>query len=112
MAYITEFTISGLAGRDGVYHQILDRHTNIFFGFNGSGKTSLLKILHSAMSRDGRILDGVPFHTAEVKIFSVDYDQEFTLTASSSDKSKNKKAVRERELSSLQESLFEFSVET
>ena len=64
------------------------------------------------MSRDGRILDGVPFHTAEVKIFSVDYDQEFTLTASSSDKSKNKKAVRERELSSLQESLFEFSVET
>lgn len=111
MAYITEFTISGLAGREGTYHQVLDRHTNVFFGFNGSGKTSLLKILHSAMSREGRILDGVPFDSAEVKIYSVDYEREFTMIASRKEKSKSKQIEQELKLVGLQESLFEISSE-
>lgn len=52
MSHITEFSISGLAGSDQVYSQKLNQDVNVFFGLNGSGKTSLLKILHSAMSDD------------------------------------------------------------
>lgn len=78
MSHIVEFSISGLAGREGVYAQTLDRHLNVFFGPNGSGKTSLLKILHSAMSRDSGILRTVPFQSAEVKLFSIKYDRVFT----------------------------------
>ena len=58
MAHITEFAITGLAGRTDVYSGRFNRDVNIFFGLNGSGKTSLLKILHSAMSR---ILSGTWF---------------------------------------------------
>ena len=65
MSHIVEFSISGLAGRKDVYSQVLDRHLNVFFGLNGSGKTSLLKILHSAMSGESRILRNVPFSSAE-----------------------------------------------
>ncbi len=39
-------------------------------GFNGSGKTSLLRILHSALSNNTEILKNVPFVTAEVVIYS------------------------------------------
>lgn len=111
MAHITEFTISGLAGRKEIYHQVLDRHTNIFFGFNGSGKTSLLKILHSAMSRDGKILENVPFDSAEVKIYSVDYNREFTLTTITKDIPASRETIQDTELTSIQSSLFEFTLD-
>ncbi len=78
MAYITEFSITGLAGRDTVYTKKLNRDTNIFFGLNGSGKTSLLKILASAMKYDTSLLKNVPFKSAKVKIFSEDYKKTFT----------------------------------
>lgn len=78
MAYITEFSISGLAGRDAIYEKKLNRDTNIFFGLNGSGKTSLLKILASAMRFDTTLLKNVPFKSAKVKIYSVDFDKTFT----------------------------------
>jgi predicted ATPase len=109
MAHITEFTVSGLAGRKDSYHQVLDRNTNIFFGLNGSGKTSLLKILHSAMSLDGTILENVPFDTAEVKIYSLTYKRIFTLTANNKPKSSKQKS--EANAFSVQESLFEISLE-
>lgn len=80
MAYITEFSIVGLAGRDNVYEKKLNRDTNIFFGLNGSGKTSLLKILASAMRYDTSLLKNVPFKTAKVKIYSIDFKKEFTYT--------------------------------
>lgn len=78
MAHIVEFSISNLAGRKGVYSQKLNRDINVFFGLNGSGKTSLLKILHSAMSNDTAILQTVPFKRAVVKIYSIYYDTVFT----------------------------------
>ncbi len=78
MSHIVEFSITGLAGQKNVYKQVLNRHINIFFGLNGSGKTSLLKILHSAMSGDSRILRKVPFTRAEVKIYSIELDNIFT----------------------------------
>lgn len=80
MAYIVEFAVSGLAGRKGVYCQKLNRDVNVFFGLNGSGKTSLLTILHSALRGYGSMLRKVPFQEATVKIYSVDYDQVFTRT--------------------------------
>ncbi|WP_091470798.1 AAA family ATPase [Paenarthrobacter nitroguajacolicus] len=73
MAYIYEFTIHGLAGRKTPVHKVLDRHTNVFWGLNGSGKTSLLKILHSALRNDTTILTRVPFERAEVIFRSSDH---------------------------------------
>ena len=78
MSHIVEFSISGLAGRESVYAQALDRHLNVFFGPNGSGKTSLLKILHSAMRKGSETLPSVPFHSAEVKVYSIKHDRVFT----------------------------------
>lgn len=81
MAHIISFSVDGLAGHTGTYKQTLNRDVNVFFGLNGSGKTSLLKILHSAMSGDTGILDNVPFREAEVKLYSLMYIKEYTLTA-------------------------------
>jgi predicted ATP-dependent endonuclease of OLD family len=78
MSHIVEFSISGLAGRKQAYAQKLNEDVNIFFGLNGSGKTSLLKIFHSAMSGDTDILRNVPFKHAEVKLFSVQANQILT----------------------------------
>ncbi|MBC3812174.1 AAA family ATPase [Undibacterium aquatile] len=78
MAHILEFKITGLLGRKKAYHQVLNRDTNIFFGTNGSGKTSLLKILHAALNRETESLQNIVFKSAEVKIFSVKFNRIFT----------------------------------
>ena len=70
MAHIVAFTVSQLAGRDGDYSVTLDDRVNVFFGNNGSGKTSLLKILHAALADSTAGLLSVPFVRAEVKIHS------------------------------------------
>jgi len=78
MSHIVRFSVSGLAGRAEPFAQTLDRHLNIFFGLNGTGKTSLLKILHSAMKHDPSGLARVPFENADVTIYSLTYNAEFT----------------------------------
>ena len=78
MAHIVRFSVSGLAGRSGTLERSLDRHINIFFGLNGSGKTSLLKILDSALERSTSQLVQVPFESAEVDIYSRDFDSVYT----------------------------------
>lgn len=78
MSHITAFRIEGLAGRQEPLELRLNRDTNIFFGLNGSGKTSLLKILHSAMSNQTHNLSSVPFTEAEVSIYSLHWKKEFT----------------------------------
>lgn len=80
MAHITEFTVDGLAGRKDIISHKLNRDINVFFGLNGSGKTSLLKILHSALANNAAILRDVPFRTATVKIYSINYNSVFTNT--------------------------------
>lgn len=77
MAHIVDFTIEGLAGRKEVYKKRLNRDINVFFGLNGSGKTSLLRILDSAMDGDAGNIMMVPFQTAEVTIHSIDWNREF-----------------------------------
>lgn len=108
MSYIVDFSITDLAGRKGVHAETLDRHVNVFFGLNGSGKTSLLKILHSAMSCDPRILRNVPFQAAEVRVYSVKYDRVFTYTISMEPAQPAKKVDQEAETSELFDSLAEY----
>jgi predicted ATP-dependent endonuclease of OLD family len=98
MAYITEFTIKGLAGRKTTYSQKLNRDINVFFGFNGSGKTSLLKILHSAMETKSSILQNVPFTRAEVKVYSDVYKKIFTHTITKSPKANTQFSGHEQNL--------------
>lgn len=74
MSHIVDFRIDGLAGRKGPVEMHLNRDINVIFGLNGSGKTSLLKILHSAMSNDVSVLQNVPFLSADVGIFSLTYN--------------------------------------
>lgn len=73
MAHITDFEISELSGREDTLSFHLDRYLNVFFGVNGSGKTSLLKVLHSAMEDETTILSRVAFKEAHVDIYSQNF---------------------------------------
>ncbi|MEU4729496.1 ATP-binding protein [Streptomyces sp. NPDC023588] len=68
MPSIVGFEIAGLAGRSDVVRHDLQPDVNIFWGLNGSGKTSMLKILHSALQDEASILVRVPFDWAVVRI--------------------------------------------
>jgi predicted ATPase len=109
MSHIVSFEVHGLAGRSDALTALLNRDTNIFFGPNGSGKTSLLKILHAAMANDTEILDGVPFTRAEVRIHSVTWNTVFTRSIEKKQKAKRDRAKRpeavRRELSSWTEAV-------
>jgi ABC-type Na+ transport system ATPase subunit NatA len=61
MAMIRRFRIEGLAGRQDVCSAELNEFVNVCFGPNGSGKTSLLRILHSALSNKADLVKDVPF---------------------------------------------------
>jgi len=91
MSRIIEFSISGLASKKEIYSKPLNPDVNIFFGLNGSGKTSLLKILHSALLSDTEILRQVPFKQATVKAYSHQQNQEFTCTIEQIDDDRLKK---------------------
>jgi predicted ATP-binding protein involved in virulence len=65
---VIRFSISGLAGRSETVKRDLNTGVNIFWGMNGSGKTSMLKILHSALQNDASLLARVPFTQASVQI--------------------------------------------
>lgn len=76
MAHINYMKVAGLAGRSKDIEIKFNRDVNIIFGVNGVGKTTLLKILHSAMYSDSSIVAGLPFESAEVGLFSIDADRE------------------------------------
>lgn len=71
MAHITEISIEGLLGRSEPIRLKLNRGVNIFFGENGCGKTTLLKVLDAALSRDGAAMERLPVTKATVDIFSI-----------------------------------------
>lgn len=97
MSHIVEFSIDSLAGRKGNYSQKLNEDVNIFFGLNGSGKTSLMRILSSAMEGNASSLRLVPFESAKVKIHSITYNRNFV--RSTERKSRMSKArVKEKEV--------------
>lgn len=70
MTTLLEVTIDGLAGRKDRIRYSLKRDVNIFFGLNGSGKTSLLKILHSGLDDDSGYLTRVAFNSASITFYS------------------------------------------
>lgn len=72
MAHITQFKIEGLLDRTDAIQFQLNRNVNVFFGENGCGKTTLLKILDAALSRDGAAMERLPVTKAVVDIFSMD----------------------------------------
>jgi predicted ATPase len=67
---LLDVEVQGLAGRRGAIKLELRPDVNIFFGLNGSGKSSLLKILHSALDNDATSLIRVPFKSAKVRFFA------------------------------------------
>ena len=95
MSHIVDFTIEGLAGRSQPITLKMDRHINVIFGLNGCGKTSLLKILHSAMSNDATMLARVPFSAASVSIYSLNWKRTFTRRISRSVVSRQSPTVEE-----------------
>lgn len=70
MTRITSFTIEGLAGRKDTVRHELNGDVNIFWGANGSGKTSALKLLHCALANDVYDLRAVAFESARVEFIS------------------------------------------
>lgn len=77
MAHITEISIEGLLGRKVPIRLKLNRDVNIFFGENGCGKTTLLKVLDAALSRDGTAMERLPVTRATIDIFSIDENKVF-----------------------------------
>ncbi|MBZ8142267.1 hypothetical protein CLD22_20490 [Rubrivivax gelatinosus] len=75
MAHIVRIRIDGLLGRATPLELELDRTVNVFFGENGCGKTTLLKILQSALSLDAESMLSLPVDRAEVDIYSVTDDR-------------------------------------
>jgi len=75
MSHITEIKIDGLLGRTSPIQMTLNRQTNIFFGENGCGKTTLLKILDAALNLDGATMSSLPVDRAEVHIYSIKHDR-------------------------------------
>ena len=80
MTYITRFRIDGLAGRPGFVEHTLDRYTNIFWGLNGTGKTTVLHILDAALSNSTRPLEALPFQRAVVEFYSENLDRHVVRT--------------------------------
>lgn len=80
MAHITDISIEGLLGRREPINLTLNRGVNIFFGENGCGKTTLLKILDAALSKDGAAMEKLPLTRASVGIYSISERKVFTHT--------------------------------
>jgi len=96
MSHVVSFEIHGLNGRKDVVRHELNRDTNIFFGPNGSGKTSILRILNSALLGDAELIQNVKFDRAKVTLFSIHYDKTYEATYSHQSLS-SQKTVREDE---------------
>jgi predicted ATPase len=95
MAHIKYFRVDGLLGRTEPLEYTLDRHVNVFFGENGCGKTTLLKILAAALDRDSKAIVALPVQRAEVHIYSITRDATFKLIwdRTERDKAKVKRRV-------------------
>lgn len=70
-----------MAGRAEPVEQELNPDVNVIFGLNGTGKTSLLRILNAALRNSDRDLQGVEFGSAKVEFYSHSRDQVITRTA-------------------------------
>lgn len=77
MSYIKSITVEGLAGRETPFSRELHRDVNIFFGLNGTGKTTLLRLMAAALSGSVAGLETAAFAKASVTVHSDTYDTDF-----------------------------------
>lgn len=94
MTDVTSFEICGLNGREVPLSYNLDRYVNVFFGPNGSGKTSILKIIHSALANEPTLLSNIAVHSANIRFHSVTYDKVFTLHYAKSEEDESAKTTK------------------
>jgi predicted ATP-dependent endonuclease of OLD family len=80
MVHIVSFEITGLNGREKPIKCKMNRDTNVLFGLNGSGKTSILRIIDSAMTGATESIEDIDFQSAKIVLQSINYNKEFTLT--------------------------------
>lgn len=85
MSRVSFFEIHGLAGRRKPIRHVLGPDINVFWGANGSGKTSMLKILHSALANDPANLLRVPFTRAIVGLVGDHSKQEYVRSLAKDD---------------------------
>jgi predicted ATP-dependent endonuclease of OLD family len=117
MAHITEIKIDGLLDRKEQIHIKLNRRVNIFFGENGCGKTTLLKILDAALSRDAESMNLLPVQRAEIHIYSVDQEKTIKHVWERSekaldDRTRQQMLLLDRELSEYEELVARYAVRT
>lgn len=68
MSRIASATVYGLGGSDRAVRLTFEGPVTVLWGLNGSGKTSLLRILHAALENSTRNLSRIPFDSAEIEI--------------------------------------------
>jgi predicted ATPase len=86
MSYVKSICITGLNNRKDKIDINLNRGINVFFGLNGSGKTSILRIIDSAMGMDASTISDINFESAQVIIYSEQFKSEFKLECKKSKK--------------------------
>lgn len=70
MTRVDYLRVEGLAGRKGSIEINFDPRTNVIFGLNGTGKSSLLRILAASFTNDSKSLQKLPFREAEIRFWT------------------------------------------
>jgi ABC-type cobalamin/Fe3+-siderophores transport system ATPase subunit len=110
---LLEAEITGLAGSRKSHKIVFDEHLNVFWGLNGSGKTSLLRILQSALADDASSISSVAFETARVVFRSEDFNAIFERTIiQDANGSRRRRSAPPRDIIFHEESDFEITDET
>jgi predicted ATP-dependent endonuclease of OLD family len=96
MAWIQHVAISGLAGQNKETEITFKRGVNAIWGLNGSGKTSLLRILDGALRGRASELDGVRVKKAIVSFHSEQHERTIKRTLSERRTSRTTKSTAAR----------------
>ncbi|WP_181539497.1 AAA family ATPase [Micromonospora saelicesensis] len=78
MTRVDSLHVTGLAGRSVDIDINFDPKLNVIFGLNGLGKTSLLKIIHAALSNDHRAVTRIPVERASVTFSTNAGEKQYT----------------------------------
>ncbi|WP_252975908.1 AAA family ATPase [Janibacter melonis] len=85
MTRIEYLRVDGLAGRSEPIEIYFHPRTNVIFGLNGTGKSSLLRILAAGLNSDVSTLEKLPFEAAEIRFWSHAFKDQITRRISRND---------------------------